>query len=52
MLKSLENVKNLIDLLFDRISLEAFLDNSIMRFRDFLYTKNHVNFILGRKKCL
>ena len=41
-MKTLENIKILIDLLFDRISLETFLDNSIMRFKDYLYTKNNV----------
>jgi hypothetical protein len=50
MKKVFENVNNLISLLLDKISLETFLDNSIVRFRDCLFTKNNVKFFLPRKK--
>lgn len=42
MKKVFENLSNLISLLLDKISLETFLDNSIIRFKDYLYSKNHV----------
>ena len=42
-LKFLENTINLLDLACDRISLETFLDTSIMRFRDCFFTKNNVS---------
>ena len=50
MYHTLQNIKLLIDLLFDRISLETFLDKSIIRFKDYLYTKNNVSKIKLRKK--
>jgi hypothetical protein len=40
--KFLQNMINLLDLVCDKISLETFLDNSIMRFRDYFFTKKNV----------
>ena len=42
MVKYFENISNLLDLISDRISLEAFLDSSLIRFKDTFYTKRNV----------
>lgn len=39
--KMIENLKNLFDLISDKISLETFLNSSLIRFKDYLITKNH-----------
>ena len=50
MVKYFENLSNLLDLISDRISLEAFLDNSVIRFKDTFYTKRNVLLYKFRKK--
>lgn len=50
--KYLKNMINLLDLVCDRISLETFLDSSIMRFRDCFYTKKNVTPIPFRKNSI
>ena len=42
MVRVFQNLIVLIDLLLNRTSLENFLDNSIMRYRDTLYTRTNV----------
>jgi hypothetical protein len=52
MIKYFENLRNLLDLVSDKISLEAFLDNSVIRFKDYLYTKRNVIYLIARKRFI
>ena len=48
----MENMINLLDLVRDKISLETFLDSSVMSFRDYFFTKNNVNNLTLRKDSI
>ena len=45
-----QNFITLIDLLLNRTSLENFLDNSVMRYRDTLYTRTNVAAVPLRRR--
>ena len=44
------NLKKLFDLISLEINLDTFLEDSMIKFNDFLMTKNHVSIVISRKK--